>query len=333
MKYILKKSAVLSFVSLKIIVFSALIFLVTGCLNNSEDAYVDEMLEILCRDLGANGHFIDLQRNGGRLDYVSHPNADRCRDLTLDDDSETEWEVGHHQMGFTSASKITPHLEIYDRIRNLDIPNQKFYGIHRELELAYADWITSARGFRDSALWLEIGVMRNDEPDNPEFFPNKLDAIPTNFIYRVGIKCKLTHESRGTVALTNEKALFHYQTEPTDWLFDDRNNQIDSDPYYPTDRYDWEVREGIEAMFKDPEAKKRAIYRLDQAKEKCSDMLIHYEKLHVATSIFLQLTMSDIDEYPRYFEAEQRINVSGSNTSIKDANEARMDYGDQLKQD
>ena len=274
MKYILKKSAVLSFVSLKIIVFSALIFLVTGCLNNSEDAYVDEMLEILCRDLGANGHFIDLQRNGGRLDYVSHPNADRCRDLTLDDDSETEWEVGHHQMGFTSASKITPHLEIYDRIRNLDIPNQKFYGIHRELELAYADWITSARGFRDSALWLEIGVMRNDEPDNPEFFPNKLDAIPTNFIYRVGIKCKLTHESRGTVALTNEKALFHYQTEPTD-----------------------------------------------------------YEKLHVATSIFLQLTMSDIDEYPRYFEAEQRINVSGSNTSIKDANEDRMDYGDQLKQD
>ena len=31
MKYILEKSAVLSFVALKIIVFSALIFVITGC--------------------------------------------------------------------------------------------------------------------------------------------------------------------------------------------------------------------------------------------------------------------------------------------------------------
>ena len=44
MKYILEKSAVLSFVALKIIVFSALIFVITGCQMSEEElnAIIDE---------------------------------------------------------------------------------------------------------------------------------------------------------------------------------------------------------------------------------------------------------------------------------------------------
>ena len=53
MKYILEKSAVLSFVALKIIVFSALIFVITGCQMSEEElnAIVDERVDQKIADL------------------------------------------------------------------------------------------------------------------------------------------------------------------------------------------------------------------------------------------------------------------------------------------
>ena len=53
MKYILEKSAVLSFVALKIIVFSALIFVITGCQMSEEElnSIVDERVDQKIADL------------------------------------------------------------------------------------------------------------------------------------------------------------------------------------------------------------------------------------------------------------------------------------------
>ena len=43
MKYVLEKSAVLSFVALKIIVFSALIFVITGCQSSDGEGLISSL--------------------------------------------------------------------------------------------------------------------------------------------------------------------------------------------------------------------------------------------------------------------------------------------------
>jgi len=47
MKFILEKSAVLSLVALKIIVFSALIFVITGCQSSGGEGLVSDLTPIV----------------------------------------------------------------------------------------------------------------------------------------------------------------------------------------------------------------------------------------------------------------------------------------------
>ena len=134
MKYILDKSAVLSFVALKVIVFCALVFVITGCRDNPEKNYVLSVTEIIC-DNGMTAH----SSEGLRL-CMSIYQPPELVDSLFD----------ALRLGGT-YHKGEEQLEILVLLQNMDIPDKHYFNAHMRLENAINTWASKAKTVNDYA--------------------------------------------------------------------------------------------------------------------------------------------------------------------------------------